>query len=47
MEAADLERASLRGTNLFGAELWRARVKDANLDLAALGGTKLQGGAVR
>jgi uncharacterized protein YjbI with pentapeptide repeats len=47
MEATDLERASLRGTNLFGAELWRARVKDANLDLAALGGTKLQGGAVR
>jgi uncharacterized protein YjbI with pentapeptide repeats len=44
-ESADLSYADLRGSNLFAAELWRAKTQHALLEGAELGRTKLEGSA--
>lgn len=41
-ESAELSFADLRGSNLFGAELWRTKTSNIQLELANIGRTKLE-----
>lgn len=41
-DSADLTWADLRGSNCFGAEFWRAKTREAQLELANLTRTKLE-----